>query len=50
MTEFNDAVSEEEKIVAITKIVLNLMKKMTTRIHRRNLLKIKHNVPVLSLD
>jgi hypothetical protein len=26
------------------------MKKMTTRIHRRNLLKIKHNVPVLSLD
>jgi hypothetical protein len=26
MTEINDAVSEEEKIVAITKIVLNLMK------------------------
>jgi hypothetical protein len=26
MTEFNSAVSEEEKIVAITKIVLNLMK------------------------
>jgi hypothetical protein len=26
MTEFNDAVSEEDKIVAITKIVLNLMK------------------------
>jgi hypothetical protein len=26
MTEFNGAVSEEEKIVAITKIVLNLMK------------------------
>jgi hypothetical protein len=26
MTQFNDAVSEEDKIVAITKIVLNLMK------------------------
>jgi hypothetical protein len=26
MTEFNGAVSEENKIVAITKIVLNLMK------------------------
>jgi hypothetical protein len=26
MTEFNDAVSEEEKIVATTKIVANLMK------------------------
>jgi hypothetical protein len=26
MTEFNDAVSEEEKIVAITKIVSSLMK------------------------
>jgi hypothetical protein len=26
MTEFNDAVSEEEKIVYITKIILNLMK------------------------
>jgi hypothetical protein len=26
MTELNDAVSEEEEIVAITKIVLNLMK------------------------
>jgi hypothetical protein len=26
MIEFNVAVSEEEKIVAITKIVLNLMK------------------------
>jgi hypothetical protein len=26
MTELNDAVSEEEKIVVITKIVLNLMK------------------------
>jgi hypothetical protein len=26
MTEFNGAVSEEEKIVGITKIVLNLMK------------------------
>jgi hypothetical protein len=26
MTEINGAVSEEEKIVAITKIVLNLMK------------------------
>jgi hypothetical protein len=26
MTDFNGAVSEEEKIVAITKIVLNLMK------------------------
>jgi hypothetical protein len=26
MTEFNGAVSEEEKTVAITKIVLNLMK------------------------
>jgi hypothetical protein len=26
MAEFNGAVSEEEKIVAITKIVLNLMK------------------------
>jgi hypothetical protein len=26
MTEFNGAVSEEDKIVAITKIVLNLMK------------------------
>jgi hypothetical protein len=26
MTELNSAVSEEEKIVAITKIVLNLMK------------------------
>jgi hypothetical protein len=25
VTEFNGAVSEEEKIVAITKIVLNLM-------------------------
>jgi hypothetical protein len=25
MTEFNDAVSEEDKIVAITKIVLNLI-------------------------
>jgi hypothetical protein len=27
MTEFNSAVSEEEKTVAITKIVLNLMKR-----------------------
>jgi hypothetical protein len=26
MTEFNDAVSEEDEIVAFTKIVLNLMK------------------------
>jgi hypothetical protein len=26
MTDFNGAVSEEDKIVAITKIVLNLMK------------------------
>jgi hypothetical protein len=26
MTEFNGAVSEEDKIVVITKIVLNLMK------------------------
>jgi hypothetical protein len=26
MTEFNGAVSEEEKIVAITKIISNLMK------------------------
>jgi hypothetical protein len=26
MTEFNGAVSEEDKIVAITKIVLNLLK------------------------
>jgi hypothetical protein len=26
MTEFNGAVSEEDKILAITKIVLNLMK------------------------
>jgi hypothetical protein len=26
MTEFNGAVSEEKKIVAITKIILNLMK------------------------
>jgi hypothetical protein len=26
MTEFNGALSEEDKIVAITKIVLNLMK------------------------
>jgi hypothetical protein len=26
MTEFNGAVSEEQKIVAITSIVLNLMK------------------------
>jgi hypothetical protein len=26
MTEFSGAVSEEDKIVAITKIVLNLMK------------------------
>jgi hypothetical protein len=26
MTEFNGAVSEEEKIVAITKIILNLVK------------------------
>jgi hypothetical protein len=26
MTEFSDAVSEEEKIVAIIKIILNLMK------------------------
>jgi hypothetical protein len=26
MAEFNGSVSEEEKIVAITKIVLNLMK------------------------
>jgi hypothetical protein len=33
MTELNSAVSEEE-IVAITKIVLNLMKQMATRVHR----------------
>jgi hypothetical protein len=26
MTEFSDAVSEEEKMVVITKIILNLMK------------------------
>jgi hypothetical protein len=26
MTEFNGALSEEDKVVAITKIVLNLMK------------------------
>jgi hypothetical protein len=30
MTEFNGTVSEEDKIVAITKIVLNLMNKMAT--------------------
>jgi hypothetical protein len=34
MTEFNGAVSEEAKIVDNTKIVLNLMKQMTTRFHK----------------
>jgi hypothetical protein len=42
-SEFNCAVSEEEKIVAIKKIVLDLMKKRNTRIHWRKLLKIGHD-------
>jgi hypothetical protein len=32
MTKFNDAVSEEDKIVGITKIVLNLMKQSQSHI------------------
>jgi hypothetical protein len=39
MTHFSGAVSEEEKIVAITKIVSNFMKQNDHRIHRRKLLK-----------
>jgi hypothetical protein len=38
MTEFNGAVLEEAKIVAITKSVLNLTIKMATRFHTRDLL------------
>jgi hypothetical protein len=34
MTEFNGAVSDEDKIVAITKLVLNLMKKNGDGVHR----------------
>jgi hypothetical protein len=37
-------VSEGEKAVVITKIVLNLISKMTTRIHRRRLLKMGLNL------
>jgi hypothetical protein len=33
MIEFNGAVSEEVKIVTITKTVLNLRSKMATRVH-----------------
>jgi hypothetical protein len=33
-TELNGALFEEEEIVAINNIVLNLRKKMTTRVHR----------------
>jgi hypothetical protein len=43
VTESNGAVSEEEKIVVSTKIILNLMKQNVTRIHRRKLLKIGHD-------
>jgi hypothetical protein len=44
VTDFNGAVSEQEKTVATTKIVLNLTKKMPTGIHRRKLLKIGRNL------
>jgi hypothetical protein len=44
MAKFNGAVSDEEKIVAITKIVSNLMKKIMTKIHTRKLPKIGHDL------
>jgi hypothetical protein len=44
MTEFNGAVSEEEKIVAITKFVSDLMKQMIIRIHRQKLVKTGHDL------
>jgi hypothetical protein len=34
MTEYNGAVSKEAKIQAISKIVLTLLEKMTSRVHR----------------
>jgi hypothetical protein len=34
MTELSEAVSEKDKIMVITKIVLNLMKQMAARVHR----------------
>jgi hypothetical protein len=34
MTELSEAVSEKEKIVVVTKMVLNLMKQMAARVHR----------------
>jgi hypothetical protein len=34
MTEFNGAMTEEAKVMVITKIVLNLMKEKAYRIHR----------------
>jgi hypothetical protein len=46
MAEFNGAVSEEEeeKIVVITKIISISWSKMTTRIHRRKILKVGHDL------
>jgi hypothetical protein len=38
MKEFNSTVIEEYKIVVITKIVLNIMRKTTTRFHGHDLL------------
>jgi hypothetical protein len=34
MTELSDAVSEDAKVLAIIKIVFNLMKDMASRVHR----------------
>jgi type IV pilus biogenesis protein CpaD/CtpE len=34
MTDLSEAVSEEDKIMVVTKIILNLMKKMPARFYR----------------
>jgi hypothetical protein len=45
MVEFDEAMSEDEKIVAISKMISKSHeKKMTTRILRRKLLKIGHDL------
>jgi hypothetical protein len=44
MAEFNGPVSEKDKTVAITKVILNLMDKTATSVHRRDALKIGHDL------
>jgi hypothetical protein len=34
ITKFSEAISEKDKIMVITKMVLNLMNKMAARMHR----------------